>query len=185
VKRSQINSAVKEAQKAFERHCWFLPPDPKWDVTDFGLGDFNAYGLVLVNLTEQPEYCEKIMYAKKGQITIRHFHKVKKEDIICRSGRLAIRLFSEKSLIRVQVNGREEEIPTGEVLILEQGWRITLEPGTEHEFWADSEYTLIGEVSSANDDVSDNYFYNPDVGRFSEIEEDEAAFVRLVNEHAS
>ena len=182
MKRSQINRAVQEAGEAFERHCWIMPPNPRWDVTDFGLGDFNAYGLVLVNLAEEPEYCEKIMYSKKNQITLRHFHKQKKEDIICRFGKCAVCFFSEESSVKVQVNGKREDIPVEKPFILEAGWRVTLEPGMEHEFYAESEYAIIGEVSTANDDTADNFFHNPDVGRFSEIEEDETPLVKLVSD---
>ena len=45
MKRSEINNAIREASAAFERHHWHLPPNPKWDVTDFGLGDFTTTGL--------------------------------------------------------------------------------------------------------------------------------------------
>ncbi len=33
---------------------------------------------------------------------------------------------------------------------------------------------IIGEVSMANDDFNDNFYVNPAIGRFPEIEEDEA-----------
>ena len=78
MKRSEINAAVAEAKTAFERHGWTLPPHPRWDVTDFGLGDFGRSGLILGNLAEQPEYCEKLMYVKRNQVTPRHFHAAKK-----------------------------------------------------------------------------------------------------------
>ena len=94
MKRSQINKAVKVSMSFFERNGWTLPPNPKWDVTDFGLGDFTKYGLVLVNLAEEAEYCEKLMYAEKNQTTPSHTHQKKKEDIICRTGELAIRIMS-------------------------------------------------------------------------------------------
>ena len=41
---------------------------------------------------------------------------------------------------------------------------------------------LIGEVSQCNDDSSDNRF-NPPVGRFPEIEEDEAPYRLLCTEY--
>ena len=63
---------------------------PRWDVTDFGLGEWQRYGLVLVNLAEEPEYCEKLMYARRGMTTPWHYHLKKKEDIICRSGCLVV-----------------------------------------------------------------------------------------------
>lgn len=41
---------------------------PRWDVTGFGLDDFQRKGIVLVNLTELPEYCEKVMFGKRNQV---------------------------------------------------------------------------------------------------------------------
>lgn len=182
MKRSEINAVVKEATEAFERHGWVLPPNPKWDVTDFGLGDFGKYGLVLVNLAEQPEYCEKVMYVRKDQVTPEHYHASKKEDIICRWGRLAIQFPKDSGSVTMQVNGEEREISTDKPLVLNAGERITLTQNVPHEFWADSKYAVVGEVSTANDDTCDNYFSNKDVGRFSEIDEDEPAVVKLVSD---
>lgn len=182
MKRSQINNAIKEAMEAFNKHHWYLPPNPRWDVTDFGLGDFDKCGLVLVNLTEQKEYCEKLMYVKKDQVTPDHYHRLKKEDIICRFGRLAVQLISDKDYVDIMVNGEMRSHPTDKLLILNSGERITLTSGMRHAFWADSEYAIVGEVSTANDDTSDNFFNNPDVGRYSVIEEDEPPFVKLLNE---
>jgi D-lyxose ketol-isomerase len=51
-----------------------------------------------------------------------------------------------------------------------------------HAFWADSEYAILGEVSSGNDDAHDNFFEDQRVGRFSSIEEDEPACVKLVSD---
>ncbi|MFO7870720.1 MAG: D-lyxose/D-mannose family sugar isomerase [Kiritimatiellia bacterium] len=182
MKRSRINRAVREAEKAFAEHDWILPPDPRWDVTDFGLDDFERWGLVLVNLSEQREYCEKIMYAQRGQTTPMHYHARKKEDIICRWGKLAVRFETGVSEFKVPVNGVETPIPAAAPLILAAGERVTLAPELNHEFWPETGYALIGEVSTANDDVADNFFTNRQVGRFSEIEKDEEPYVRLVSD---
>jgi len=181
MKRSTINAAVREAAEAFTRHQWALPPDPRWDVTDFGLGDFDRYGLVLVNLAEEPEYCEKIMFARKGQVTPQHHHRAKKEDIICRWGRLAVQIHADAP-VRLQVNGQEREVPVASPFILGAGERITLTREVAHSFWAESDYALIGEVSTANDDLHDNYFADPNIGRFSTIDEDEPPVVKLVSD---
>ena len=183
MKRSDINAVIREAADAFRRHHWALPPHPRWDVTDFGLGDFDAFGLTLVNLAEQPEYCEKLMYVRPGQVTPRHYHNAKKEDIICRWGRLAIQLHGDEApLPKLQVNGVEQAVPLDEPLVLEAGWRITLPPGVPHTFWADADYAIVGEVSTANDDLHDNVFHDTRIGRFSEIDEDEPPLVRLVSD---
>jgi D-lyxose ketol-isomerase len=85
MKRSEINQAIKDSITFFKSNGWALPPTPRWDVTDFGLGDFRKSGLVLINLAEEPDYCEKLMYASINQVTPAHAHKKKKEDIICRT----------------------------------------------------------------------------------------------------
>ncbi len=182
MKRSEINAAVIEARDAFLKHGWILPPKPRWDVTDFGLGNFARYGLVLVNLAEQPEYCEKVMFVKRKQETPCHCHKNKKEDIICRWGRLAVQLQSASPAVRLQINGEAMDVPAGQPLILSAGERITLVRDVRHAFWAESEYAIVGEVSTANDDSADNYFDDSRVGRFSKIEEDESAVVKLVSD---
>ena len=182
MKRSEINQVIQEAMTAFDKHHWFLPPNPRWDVTDFGLGDFSTTGLTSVNLAEQPEYCEKIMYIRQNQVIPSHYHAAKKEDIICRVGRLAIQLFSDEKTVRLQVNGIDQNLPVDKLLILHAGERVTLTRNVRHAFWADTEYALVGEVSTANDDANDNFFQNPSVGRFSEIIEDEPVHVKLVSE---
>jgi D-lyxose ketol-isomerase len=189
MKRSTVNKAIRDAKAFFTKHHWALPPDPKWDVTDFGLGNFDQYGLVLVNLAEEKEYCEKLMYARKGMKTPFHFHRKKKEDIIVRNGMMAIKITDtnngpaeHKTGIKIQVNGRFTTVNSGDILMLSSGERITLAPGVIHEFWPESDECIIGEVSTANDDLNDNFFINPDVGRFSEMEEDEPAAVKLVSD---
>jgi D-lyxose ketol-isomerase len=50
------------------------------------------------------------------------------------------------------------------------------------EFYPLSQECILGEVSTANDDTHDNYFVNPNIGRYPVIEEDEVAIVRPVSE---
>ncbi|MFP4493550.1 MAG: D-lyxose/D-mannose family sugar isomerase [Puniceicoccaceae bacterium] len=191
MKRSEINSIHKEAEACFRENGWALPPNPRWDITDFGLGDFDRWGLALVNLAEEPEYCEKLMYARKGQTTPAHTHARKKEDIICRSGVLALELWGgapdrteRGSVFEVRVNGEGRAQASGGVLRLRAGERVTLTPGIYHAFWPETDGCVIGEVSTANDDANDNFFVDPEVGRFPGIEEDEPAVVRLVSERS-
>lgn len=180
LKRSEINALVRDAAACFALHGWALPPRPRWDVTDFGLGDWRRFGLVLVNLAEEPEYCEKLMYARRGMVTPAHHHRVKKEDIVCRWGTLRITLWPHAQTIKV--NGEPREVAEGETIDLAAGERITLAAGVDHAFEAVSEECVIGEVSTANDDLHDNFFEDPNVGRYPGIEEDEPATVRLLSE---
>lgn len=189
MKRSQINQAYRRARDCFHKHCWTLPPNALWDITDFGLGDFHRQGLTLVNLASEPEYCEKIMYAWRDQRTPCHAHAKKKEDIICRAGSLTIWLWARKPAdektvtndrVIVAVNGILTELPSGYPHMLDAGHRITLVPGVWHAFAPCSGECIIGEVSTANDDLHDNIFLNPHVGRFPGIEEDEPAQIHLL-----
>jgi D-lyxose ketol-isomerase len=187
MKRSEANRGYRDALACFARHGWALPPRPRWDITDFGLGEFDRVGLVLLVLCEEPEYCEKLMYAREGQTTPCHAHARKKEDIICRAGSLSVRLWGARPddaarAAGVKVDGEIRTVGPGEALVLPAGSRVTLAPGTWHEFAPLGGECILGEVSTANDDVHDNLFLDPAVGRFPGIEEDEPALVRLVGD---
>jgi len=84
------------------------------------------------------------MYVKNNQITPYHYHRQKKEDIICRWGKLIISLRAEEPVIKLQVNGTWQNIKVSEPLILKSGERLTLTSGVRHSFWAESEYAIVG-----------------------------------------
>lgn len=188
MKRSEINQALKNSALCFERNGWVLPPNPKWDVTDFGLDQFKSQGLVLVNLCEEVEYCEKLMYAAQDQMTPHHYHKKKKEDIICRSGSLAIQLWKagatpeNNGQLTVKKNGTMMTIASGEIVNLVAGERITIDQLVWHAFWPTAAECIIGEVSTANDDLNDNFFLDSEIGRYPEITEDETPLYALVSD---
>jgi|SRR5690606_3556713 len=188
MKRSEINEAVRSAIHFFEHNGWALPPSPAWDVTDFGLGDFAKKGLVLVNLATEAEYCEKLMYARRDQTTPAHYHKQKKEDIICRAGKLAVILWADdpeavtREFITVRINGETRRVRSGEPVVLNAGERITIAPLLWHAFHPVSRECIIGEVSTANDDENDNFFWDDGVGRFPDIVEDEPPLVNLLTD---
>jgi D-lyxose ketol-isomerase len=73
-------------------------------------------------------------------------------------------------------------LPAGGLLKLEPGESVTLLPGVWHGFWGEGGDVLVGEVSTVNDDLTDNIFRDP-IGRFSAIEEDEAPVHLLVSDY--
>ena len=172
-----------------------------WDITDYGQKRFETLGLVLFTTRNGRladlragggmAYAEKIMISRRDQVSPLHRHVVKAEDIINRGGaRLAIEMFesdAEGSLdraapVRVATDGIAREFPPGHVLRLAPGESVTLMPGNWHKFWGDGGDVLIGEVSTVNDDETDNVFADP-IGRFSEIEEDEPPARLLVSDY--
>lgn len=161
-----------------------------WDITDFGQGDFARTGLFLFTLRNGSAddlaagggmcYAEKIMISRQDQLSPMHRHIVKAEDIINRGGAtLALELFESNDAgeldqtrdVTVWCDGVARHLPAGGILKLAPGESVTLLPGSWHAFWGEGGDVLIGEVSTVNDDLSDNIFRDP-IGRFSDIEED-------------
>jgi D-lyxose ketol-isomerase len=189
MKRSVINRALAEASAVFASAGWVLPPQPRWDVSDCGSGDFDRCGIVLVNLADDPKYGEKLIYMRRGQTIPLHTHRVKQEDIICRRGRLKMELWAGHpsttmpgDSFSLKRNGVHFIAQSGVQFELSAGERVTLVPGVYHRFEPVVADTVIGEVSTANDDLHDNIFADPTVTRFPDVEEDEPATVRLVSD---
>lgn len=216
MRRSEINRIIQEGMAFFDRMHFALPPFARfrqedwearradcrelfdlglgWDVTGFGLGEFERFGLLLFTLRngragsqEYPKpYAEKIMMVRENQVTLRHFHWRKREDIINRGGgNLVIELFhadpAENRLrdgsFPVSVNGFRRTLDSGDKVILQPGDSICLEPIHAHRFYGEPSKgsVLAGEVSMVNDDSNDNCFLD-DVIRFDPVEEDEPPF---------
>jgi hypothetical protein len=122
-----------------------------------------------------------------------HTHVIKAEDIINRGGAtLVIELFgsddaggfAEDRGGVVWCDGIRLDYAPGQKLRLAPGESVTLRPGDWHAFWGEGGDVLIGEVSTVNDDETDNIFREP-IGRFSTIEEDTAPTHLLVSDYAA
>ncbi|MDJ0860038.1 MAG: D-lyxose/D-mannose family sugar isomerase [Dinoroseobacter sp.] len=172
-----------------------------WDITDYGEGKFADLGLFLFTVRNGRLsdlkggggmcYAEKIMISRHNQISPMHRHYVKAEDIINRGGAtLAIELygsaedgsFDKNAGGTVYCDGVRRDFSPGEVLHLAPGESVTLMPGDWHAFWGEGGDVLIGEVSTVNDDETDNWFRDP-IGRFPEIDEDEGPLHLLVKDY--
>ncbi|MEM8868922.1 MAG: D-lyxose/D-mannose family sugar isomerase [Pseudomonadota bacterium] len=172
-----------------------------WDITDYGKGAFDEMGLFLFttrnglaeDLTKGAGmvYAEKIMISRQDQLSPMHRHVIKSEDIINRGGaKLVLELFARapngdidrEAPVRVMVDGVPIELSAGGLLKLDPGQSVTLHPDTWHAFWGEGGDVLIGEVSTVNDDNTDNIF-EMDIGRFAQVEEDEAPLHLLVSDY--
>ncbi len=174
-----------------------------WDITDYGDGHFARMGLFLFTVRNGSEadlgrgggmcYAEKIMISRHDQLSPMHRHVVKAEDIINRGGAtLALKLYSsdaegnlcKSSPVSVATDGIRRRLAAGEVLHLGPGESVTLMPGDWHAFWGEGGDVLVGEVSTVNNDLTDNIFALP-IGRFARIEEDEPPLHLLVSDYAT
>lgn len=174
-----------------------------WDVTDYGQGRFGEMGLVLFTLRNGRLsdlragggmcYAEKLLVVREGQLSPMHTHVIKAEDIINRGGAtLVVELhgsddrggFAQDRGGTVWCDGVPRDYGPGERLRLAPGESVTLRPGDWHAFWAEGGDVLTGEVSTVNDDETDNVFRDP-IGRFSQIEEDAPPWRLLVSDYAA
>ena len=193
MKRSEINSIIKEMEVLIKENGFKLPPFADWtpaewetkdceydeirdnrlgwDITDFGLGDFNKVGFGLFTIRNGNQhnpkykkvYAEKILFLRDDMMAPMHFHWFKSEDIINRGGgTLLIKLYnSDKdgkladTDVTVHSDGREYKVKAGSVVELKPGESITITPYLYHEFHVvpGSGSVLIGEVSQCNDDA--------------------------------
>lgn len=172
-----------------------------WDITDYGQEKFDELGLFLFTVRNGllgdldkgrgMLYAEKLLISRKDQLSPMHRHFLKAEDIINRGGaKLVLELFAgaadgsidRSSDVVVPVDGRMVTLPAGGHLALDPGESVTLLPGVWHAFWGEGGDVLIGEVSTVNDDKTDNDF-EMEIGRFAKVEEDEAPLHLLVSDY--
>ena len=224
MKRSEINAALREMEAMIQEYRFALPPfchfTPEewqtkghecdeirenmlgWDITDYGLGDFDKVGFSLITLRNgnlsMPDkytktYAEKLLYIKEGQYSPMHFHWNKMEDIINRGGgTMLIRVYNatpdedldKVNPVHVHMDGVEYIVPAGTQVRVAPGQSISIQQYMYHDFEVEpgTGPVLIGEVSQCNDDNTDNRFYEG-VGRFPAIEEDEPPYRLLCNEY--
>ncbi len=170
-----------------------------WDISDYGKGDFSKIGIIHftlrngnINNPQARPYCEKVMVMSEGQKIPMHHHRTKIEDIINRGGGLlSIQLYNStednnlaNTPITVFTDGIERTLEPGGIITLEPGDSVTLKPEHYHTFWAEKGHgkVIIGEVSTVNDDYTDNVFLE-DINRFMEIDEAEEPLYLLFDDY--
>ena len=172
-----------------------------WDITDYGKGEFDNLGLFLFTVRNGDAadlargrgmlYAEKIMISRRDQLAPMHRHDLKAEDIINRGGgTLALKLYmsapdgaiDRDTPVNVPTDGIRRTLEPGGISRLAPGESVTLLPGVWHAFWAEDRDVLIGEVSTVNDDETDNVFAEP-ISRFADVEEDVEPSRLLVSDY--
>jgi len=227
--RSIIEKSIKKGKEVAEHFGFELPPFAHWtkeewknkgaevdeirdcmlgwDVTDFGSEDFHNIGRVLFTLRNglynsekyPKNYAEKLLIDPENQRAPAHFHRNKREDIICRAGgNILVQLTKANAegqptqeTFPISVNAVLRQITPGEIIRLKPGMSLTIPPYTIHQFWGEEGtgvlfdgigYTISSEISSVCDDWTDNVFLEHGV-RFPEIKEDIDSIHYLCHEY--
>ncbi|MBT3320164.1 MAG: D-lyxose/D-mannose family sugar isomerase [Clostridia bacterium] len=222
MKRSQINDIMRKALAFAEQMNFLLPPfvhwSPQdwqnigqeydeirdnmlgWDITDFGGGDYDKLGLLMITLRNGSfdnesyvkPYAEKLLIVQEEQVTPYHFHWSKMEDIINRGrGNLMIKVYGStedealsQAPVMISKDGCNYEVEAGTIVKVLPGESLAIPARQYHKFWGEkgTGTVLVGEVSKVNDDFVDNRFLEK-MGRFPKIEEDEEPLHLLYNEY--
>ena len=186
MKRSEVNACIKYMENLIREHGFELPPFAKWtpeewetkgheydeirdnmlgwDITDYGLGDWEKVGFALLTIRNGNQhnpkykkvYAEKLLMLKETQHSPLHFHWTKSEDIINRGGgTLIIHVWNDDGNgeradtdVLVNADGRSYYVPAGTGVELTPGESITLWPHQYHDFDVKpgTGDVLIGEV---------------------------------------
>ena len=191
MKRSQINSIIREMEELIKENGFHLPPFCNWTPKDWE-NKGHEYDEIRDNMLGWDIYAEKLLFLRDDMMAPMHFHWFKSEDIINRGGgTLLIKVYNDDgkggladSDVLINSDGRSYYVKAGSLVKLLPGESITIWPHQYHEFHVEpgSGSVLIGEVSQCNDDNIDNRFYE-DIGRFPKIEEDEEPYRLLCNEY--
>jgi D-lyxose ketol-isomerase len=109
-------AALERCYDQLKRWRVALPPGEPL-VIDFGLGQFNRFGLFEFWIANecQAGYCGKYMFVLDGQTCPRHSHRVKHETFFVVRGKLSITLEDQE-------------------LTLDEGMTLAIEPGKAHSF---------------------------------------------------
>lgn len=172
-----------------------------WDVSDFGSGNFHRVGAVLFTVRNGSHrrkgvgtpYAEKYILLEEGQFLPLHYHASKVEDIINRGGGvLSMYLYNKlpdgspdrESDVIFYSDGIAMTAKAGEEVLISRGNSVSLTPYLYHRFGAKRGYgpLIVGEVSSINDDATDNHFAET-IARYAKIEENEQMLYPLCNEY--
>ena len=222
MKRSEINSIIREMDQLITDYRISLPPfcnwTPEqwqhrgheydeirdnmlgWDITDYGLNNYNNTGFALITLRSGSQtddrypkpYAEKLLYLRENQLAPMHFHWIKMEDIINRGGGdLEITVYNADEKedfadtdVHLTIDGKKVVVPAGGKVLLKPGQSVTLLPGQYHQ-WIGVPGTgpvMLFEVSTTNDDMVDNRFHSAQ-SRIPQIEEDEPAEYLIFNDY--
>ena len=199
MKRSEINTLIRNAESFFSTMNFIVPPWAHWsvnqwkgrqndcaeiaagmlgwDITNFGSGDFLKRWLLLFTIRNgsavcnKKTYAEKIMIVQENQETPMHFHWNKMEDIINRGGgNLVIQLYNSTDDEKLAATPVQVSID-GVTRQIAAGATVTLTPGESICLTPGLYHRFYGESAKGTVLVGEVSMVNDDAtdNRFSEV----------------
>lgn len=146
-----------------------------FEVADFGLGNLELEGLLLLTYINTPRYCAKEMVMMPYQTCPEHRHPARKdgdegkqETFRCRAGNVFLFVEGAPNMEDAESvkkpRGKEPYYTVEHCIELLPGQQYTIRPNTRHWFQAGPGGCIVSEFSSSSDDASD-IFTDPSVRR--------------------
>jgi D-lyxose ketol-isomerase len=149
------------------------------EVADFGLGEIDRQGLILLTYVNTERYCAKELLLLPGQTCPQHRHPPidgtpgKQETFRCRRGEVYLYVEGEPAVApRARPPAGSEELYTvWREIRLEPGQQHTIEPDSWHWFQAGPDGAVVSEFSSTSRDEAD-VFIDPRIVRVPSMREE-------------
>ncbi|MEN6459313.1 MAG: D-lyxose/D-mannose family sugar isomerase [Thermoguttaceae bacterium] len=167
-----------EAKKVFDRAHIVITPEEakKIEIADFGLGQFEQTGLVVLVYVNTERCCAKELVLLPKQTCPEHRHPTKgsvlgkEETFRCRWGKVYLYVSGE-STKNPHCNppaGREKTYTVWHEVVLNPGEQYTLKPDTLHWFQGGPEGAVVSEFSTHSTDEAD-VFTDEEIQRITKI----------------
>ena len=166
MKPEEVLKARKRAASMLKKaHIAITPREEKnIEISDFGLGDLDNLGLLVVIYENNDRYCAKEIVLLPRQICPEHRHPPvgeknvgKQETFRCRWGEVFLYVPGEPTLnpqARIPESYREF-FTIGREIVLRPGDQYTLPPDMLHWFQAGDKGAILSEFSSKSVDETD------------------------------
>ena len=166
MKLEEVIRARKRAARMLKKAHIVITPreEQNIEVSDFGLGDLDNVGLLVVTYENNERYCAKEIVLLPRQICPEHRHPPvgennvgKQETFRCRWGEVFLYIPGEPTPNpRAKIPERYREFFTiGKEIVLRPGDQHTLPPDTLHWFQAGDKGAILSEFSSKSVDEND------------------------------
>jgi len=166
MKREEVEKAKSKAARLLEKAHVVITPREREniEVSDFGLGDLDNVGLLVVVYENNDRYCAKEIVLLPRQICPEHRHPPvggkgpgKRETFRCRWGEVYLYVPGELTpnpRARIPEKYRKH-FTIGREIVLRPGDQYTLPPDTLHWFQSGDKGAVLSEFSSTSTDESD------------------------------
>jgi len=179
VKLEDVIRARKDAARLLRKAHIVITPreEESLEVSDFGIGDLDNVGLLVVVYENNARYCAKEIILLPRQICPEHRHPPgregpgKQETFRCRFGEVYLYVPGEpKPDPRAKVPEKyRNHLTVGHEVLLKPGDQYTLPPDTLHWFQSGDKGAVLSEFSSRSTD-EDDIWTDPRLQRLPKID---------------